>query len=267
MAKRLREDSLSSQQPSPPEDFTAHTPKYAELDTPSPQDQDPSNNTMLTCTLPPHAPLTFPSYPLYESHYTQSHTNRCSSCHINLPTAHFLSLHLSETHDPLLATRRDRGEKTFSCFVEDCEKVCRDWKKRRSHLVDKHGFPRNYDFLVVERGIDGRKSMLRPGVDEEGHRRSSRERGERGSSVATESTLATEVTDGSQPAVSEEGEDAGGVKRSEPSKESQSVEKQPKSSTANTAMYDITKSMSSLQFVPRSVTFGKRKGKSGFAKS
>lgn len=145
--------------------------------------------------------------------------------------------------------------------------MCRDWKKRRSHLVDKHGFPRNYDFLVVERGIDGRKSMLRPGVDEDGHRKSSRERGERGPSVATESTQATEATDGSQAAVSEEGEGAGTAKGSEPPKAIQSKTEQPKSSATNTAMDDITKSMSSLQFVPKSVTFGKRKGKSGFAKS
>ncbi|KAF3039412.1 hypothetical protein E8E12_008917 [Didymella heteroderae] len=34
--------------------------------------------------------------------------------------------------------------------------------KRRMHCVDKHQFPKNYDFFIINDGIDRRNSMLRP---------------------------------------------------------------------------------------------------------
>lgn len=46
--------------------------------------------------------------------------------------------------------------------MEGCDKLCSTHFKRRLHLMDKHGFPRNYDFFIVNDGIDRRKSMLRP---------------------------------------------------------------------------------------------------------
>jgi hypothetical protein len=220
----------------------AHTPKYTQL--------EPENRQALTikCSLPPHKLTTFPSYQEYETHYAKLHTNRCSECQKNFPSDHFLNLHLTENHDPIVATKRDRGEKIYACFVEGCDKVCGDWGKRKLHLLDKHLFPRNYDFLIVNTGIDGRRSMLRPGVDSQGHRKSSRER--RGSS-ATEATQSTEASSGQQTEDSEISSSA--AKISEPKDDM--------------LLDSVTKSMSSLQFVPRSVTFGKRKGKSGFAKS
>ncbi|EME85911.1 uncharacterized protein MYCFIDRAFT_161546, partial [Pseudocercospora fijiensis CIRAD86] len=168
MAKRERAGSMSDGARSPdlPEEEEAHTPKYVELAEP---EQAPAK--AMQCLLPPHKPLSFAAYNDYEAHYYQSHTNRCRECQKNLPTPHFLELHLSENHDPIVAAKRDRGEKTFACFVEGCEKVCSEWQKRRSHLVDRHGFPRNYDFFIVNNGIDGRRSMLRPGVDAQGHRK------------------------------------------------------------------------------------------------
>ena len=39
--------------------------------------------------------------------------------------------------------------------------MCLKPYKRRLHLVDKHCFPGDYDFLVVNEGIDGKTSMLR----------------------------------------------------------------------------------------------------------
>ncbi|KAF2222485.1 hypothetical protein BDZ85DRAFT_176551, partial [Elsinoe ampelina] len=113
------------------------------------------------CHLPPHAPQPFQSYDEYEIHYNKSHVNRCLECHRNLPTDHFLSLHIAENHDPIMATKKDRGDKTYACFVEGCDKVCATWQKRRLHLQDKHMFPRNYDFFIVNDGLDGRRSMLR----------------------------------------------------------------------------------------------------------
>lgn len=228
---------------------TSHTPKYASLE------PDTKAASTMECLLPPHKPLSFATYAEYESHYHQAHTNRCTECKSNFPTSQFLDLHIAEHHDPMLASKRESGEKTFGCFVEGCEKVCADWRKRRSHLVDKHGFPKNYDFLVVDHGVDGRSSMLRPGVDAQGHRRSSRERGRSGSSVsaathATDTTSVSEVNGGPSVAkAAREDDGVGGTGKEEP------------------GLDELTSSMSALKMVPRSVTFGKRKGRTGFAKS
>lgn len=153
-----------------------------------------SNNTNrnVTCSLPPHPPQTFPTIQAYEAHVTSAHVNRCKECAANLPSPHFLDLHITENHDPFFAVKRERNavlersrgsdatsdekSKIYACFIPSCPKFCSDWKKRRAHLVDKHGFPRNYDFFVVNTGLDGRVSLLRKGVDEKGHRASSRER-------------------------------------------------------------------------------------------
>jgi hypothetical protein len=216
----------------------------------------------MRCSLPPHNPLTFAGYHEYEAHYNSAHTNRCGECSKNLPTAHFLELHITENHDPIVASRRDAGEKTFACLVEGCDKVCLDWKKRRSHLVDKHGFPRNYDFLVVNSGVDGKRSMLRPGVDAQGHRKSSRER--RSSSV-TEQSASTEATSLSEVGVIDKAGamDAGEHDVDVPSENITTAQSKENANSVD----ELAASMSSLRMVPRSLTFGRRRGRPGLAKS
>lgn len=252
MAKRLRQESTSEDERYALSDSRSisvetidHPTKYASLE---PESSDKSSSTAMRCLLPPHKPLSFSTYNEYESHYQQAHTNRCDDCKSNFPSSFYLELHIMENHDPLVATRRDRGEKTYKCFAEDCGKVCLDWKKRRSHLVDKHAFPRNYDFFIINTGIDRRRSMLRPGVDAQGHRKSSRDR--RGSS-ATEHTESTEATSVSEPDKRDGNEP---VRHLETEK------------MATAGVEELTNSMSSLKMVPRSVTFGKR-GRAGLAKS
>ena len=266
MAKRLRRNSNSSGGEDVDDNATpglrsssvessAHTPKYASL-----EPAEPTTSAM-RCSLPPHKPLDFNTYAEYESHYQQAHSDRCTECKKNFPTSHLLELHLAENHDPIEASRREAGEKTYACFVEGCDKVCMEWTKRRSHLVDKHGFPKNYDFLVVDHGIDGRRSMLRPGIDAQGHRRSSRERGRAGSS-ATQTTESTSVVEprGSPPEIKAKA----GLKQTATASvvdaKTDTVSKEPN-------VDELTSSLSSLKMVPRSITFGKRKGRSGFAKS
>ena len=274
MAKRLREESLSSagdelddgassRSHSQGVEADAHTPKYASLER-----EGSSQQAAMRCLLPPHKPLNFNTYQDYEAHYQQSHTNRCKACRKNFPTAHFLELHLAEHHDPIVAAKRDAGEKTYACFVEGCDKVCSEWKKRRSHLVDKHGFPRNYDFLVVDHGIDGRRSMLRLGIDADGHRKSSRERA-RSDASATEATQKTEAKSVGDEDVSRIKDGAVKVTAStaassETLPTDQSGPSKPKK---DVSIDQLTSEMSTLKMVPRSVTFGKRKGRSGFAKS
>jgi hypothetical protein len=282
MAKRVREASLSSstndaiveiedRQRSRTTDQESHPPKYASIE---PPDQDEAT---MRCALN-HKPLTFNTYEEYEVHYQQCHTNRCQQCHKNFPSAHFLELHIAESHDPITAARRDAGERTYACFVEGCEKVCGEWKKRRAHLVDKHGFPKNYDFLVVEHGIDGRRSLLRAGVDEQGHRKSSRERGGSISSApgATPSTDATSVSGSYSESPAEEqrsaaisssttqAEDSHGNREAAESTEPKDDDQ---SAGTKSTVNELTSAMSSLNMVPRSVTFGRRKGRAGLAKS
>lgn len=260
MAKRLREepvslemcdDAVDSTSPSS-EESEAHTPKYMIV--------EPEQVTIMRCSLEPHRPLSFSNYAEYETHYQQAHTNRCTECKKNFPTGHFLELHIAEDHDPIVASKRDAGEKTYACFVEGCEKVCSDWKKRRSHLVDKHGYPKNYDFLVVDHGVDGRRSMLRPGIDAQGHRKSSRERGRSDSSISA-NTQTTEATSTSSQ------NDVGNTEpkgREESTLERSNTNVSTKENGKD--VDDLTSSLSAMKMVPRSVTFGHRKGRSGFAK-
>ncbi|RAH64423.1 uncharacterized protein BO66DRAFT_396174 [Aspergillus aculeatinus CBS 121060] len=118
---------------------------------------------VMHCSLPPHREtIAFASYDDYEVHYRQSHVNRCSQCGKNFPTDRFLNLHIEENHDAIVATRRERGEKTYGCFIEDCERKCSTPQKRRMHLIDKHMFPKTYNFYIVNDGIDKQTSLLRP---------------------------------------------------------------------------------------------------------
>ena len=67
-------------------------------------------DTTLSCCLPPHECLCFSSVSSYEEHYHQHHENRCIECQRNLPSQHFLTLHIAENHDPLRDALSQRGE-------------------------------------------------------------------------------------------------------------------------------------------------------------
>lgn len=75
---------------------------------------------VMTCSLPPHGPLSFTSFEDYDVHYQKSHMNRCSDCQRNFPDQHFLGLHIAENHDPINAAKRDRGEKTVGALFPSC---------------------------------------------------------------------------------------------------------------------------------------------------
>lgn len=119
---------------------------------------------VIQCSLAPHRdPLGFPSVADFELHYAKEHSNRCLACGKNFPTAHFLALHTDENHNAFRQALQAKGEKTYACFVEDCPKSCSSPHKRRLHLIDKHLFPRNYHFRIVDSGIDKSISMLHDG--------------------------------------------------------------------------------------------------------
>lgn len=122
------------------------------------------------------------------------------------------------------------------------------------HLIDKHMFPKDYDFFVVNDGIDRRSSMLRTGK----HRRRSSaaqhmteiEDRTRRRNSARDSTNATKETD--------EAED---TKEGQNSPDTSTV-LTPPSSREDADMDGLSGAMSALKFVPSSVRFGRgHKGK------
>ncbi|KAG7121462.1 hypothetical protein HYQ44_003813 [Verticillium longisporum] len=177
-------------------------------------------------------------------------------CRKNFPSSHLLSVHIEECHDSFVAVKRERGEHTFSCFVEGCERKCMTHQKRRMHLIDKHMYPKNFFFAVTKAGIDGRSSLL----IEEGHHR-------RRSSVGNPNNAKSlRRRSGQQEPTTSPGEagqsTAGGAKTTQ-------AKAQPTtghSERPDTDMEDLAGAMSSLQFIPNAVRFGRGGGKAGFAK-
>ncbi|KAJ5536351.1 hypothetical protein N7513_009537 [Penicillium frequentans] len=165
MSKRPRSCSHSLSDPESQSRSSIHTGSTTPADSERAKIARDSNpvSEVMHCALPPHREtLSFTSYEDYEVHYAQAHVNRCSQCSKNFPTGHFLNLHIEENHDPLAAARRARGDKTYGCFVETCERKCSTPQKRRLHLIDKHMFPRGYNFYIINDGIDKQTSLLRP---------------------------------------------------------------------------------------------------------
>ncbi|KAI9653571.1 MAG: hypothetical protein M1831_005953 [Alyxoria varia] len=141
-------------------------PKIKHTDPSTPQQDQAASSARhrnpIKCELPPHKePISFVSFHEYDSHYASQHMNRCKECGRNLPSEHFLGLHIAENHDTFVEARRERGDRTYACFVPTCDRVCSTPWKRRLHLIDKHYFPPNYNIYIVNDGIDRRISMLR----------------------------------------------------------------------------------------------------------
>lgn len=88
--------------------------KIVHLDSESAVSDHPA---VMRCSLPPHEPLSFDSFDAYDVHYQKTHMNRCSECQKNFPDEHFLHLHIAENHDPINASKRDKGEKTVGTFM------------------------------------------------------------------------------------------------------------------------------------------------------
>ncbi|KAH7321574.1 hypothetical protein BKA65DRAFT_608779 [Rhexocercosporidium sp. MPI-PUGE-AT-0058] len=269
MAKRSREDF----EPSSPESESTGEPSASARSVIHPNTlQIPSSTskfvhlgpesgevpaTEMRCSLPPHrGTLTFASFEEYDIHYAKTHTNRCLECRKNFPTEHFLNLHIEENHDAMVSVLRERGEKTYSCFVEDCDRKCSTPQKRRMHLIDKHMFPKDYDFYVVNDGIDRRSSMLRSGK----HRRHS-----------SAAQHMTEIDERSRRRSSAMGAASAENENGEERKESpeSSPLASPASPKEDSDMDGLSGAMSALKFVPTSVRFGRGRGRGrgGFSRS
>ncbi|KAH8895053.1 hypothetical protein GQ53DRAFT_779848 [Thozetella sp. PMI_491] len=227
--------------------------KVAELDA----DVGDAAGLTMRCSLPPHKePLVFTTYKEYEAHYSNAHTNRCIECRKNFPSSHLLGVHIEEWHDSFVAVKREKGEQTYSCFVQGCERKCLTPQKRRLHLIDKHMYPKNFFFAVTRDGIDGRQSLLLKGRTHSGARRPL------GTTPAKESDQIP-VAKVKRP------EDLGGEGAAEEQGQSLAIEShlQPDSGEPpDVDMEELSGVMSALQFVPSSVRFGRAGRRAGFAR-
>lgn len=116
------------------------------------------------------------------------------------------------------------------------------------HLVDKHLFPRNYDFFVVNDGIDKRTSMLR---HTRGHGRRS--------SAATRGLQREQQAKWNSFAEKEHSASLSGTgipQRAPTESETQTESNKLGSRPVQDDVADLTTTMSALKFVPASVRFG-----------
>ncbi|KAK0123575.1 hypothetical protein ONS96_010554 [Cadophora gregata f. sp. sojae] len=280
MAKRSRQDFEPPSSPESPEEesfaparsvihpssteqFPASTSKFVHLSVEEsscssskgrPTTTTSTTTTEMRCSLPPHrGTLTFASFEEYDVHYAKTHTNRCLECRKNFPTEHFLNLHIEENHDSMISVLKGRGEKTYSCFVEDCDRKCSTPQKRRMHLIDKHMFPKDYDFYVVNDGIDRRSSMLRSG--------NQRRRSSAAQQHMSESGKRDDRRSSGVGATSPENGAGDEMKEAE----MELVES--RADSEDTDMDGLSGAMSSLRFIPPSVRFGRGRGRGGFSRS
>ncbi|KAF1947487.1 hypothetical protein EJ02DRAFT_91304 [Clathrospora elynae] len=286
--KRSHRDSASSDERSTPYSReTSADIKIVHLDAESALSIQPA---IMKCSLPPHEPLAFTSFEEYDVHCQKMHTNRCSECQKNFPDEHFLHLHIAEYHDPYNAAKREQGEKTYACLVPTCDRLCSTPQKRRLHCIDKHHFPRNYDFIIVKDGIDRRNSMLIPRHQRRSSTFSStsgitgvtgRQRGESVASAASEGMEITKDQEGDQGEDGmEEEEDQDGEPRRYPTRlrgrggfghaqgtgrgsgRGNLTATTPSKPAQPTDPIDaLTSGMSALQFIPHSVQVARGRGR------
>ena len=126
------------------------------------------------------------------------------------------------------------------------------------HLVDKHLFPRNYDFFVVNDGIDKRTSMLR---NTRGHRRrsSAAARAMQREQQAKWNSFAEKEHKASLP-------ESGIIQQPSVKSEIQPGSNGLGSRVVQDDVADLTNTMSALKFVPPSIRFGRGGRRGGLSR-
>ncbi|KAJ1275523.1 hypothetical protein BS78_05G142300 [Paspalum vaginatum] len=87
----------------------------------------------------------------FEDHYVTRHTASCSVCSRVYPTSRLLSIHVSEAHDSYFQAKVARGFPMYECLVEGCGLKLKSYKSRQQHLIDKHQFPKSFEFFKKAR--------------------------------------------------------------------------------------------------------------------
>ncbi|KAI0832111.1 hypothetical protein BC628DRAFT_1351639 [Trametes gibbosa] len=161
--KRARspQNQYNSPSPSPSPSPTLKAARTSATPPPGHTGQ-PSTSGQILCTLPPtcnhpHRPTTLTGTRELEAHYAMYHAHVCEQkgCGCVFPDARLLELHQTECHDPLAAVRKERGEKIFACHLASCPRSFSSPKTRRLHLIQAHGYPKEYFFAVTNKGVGG----------------------------------------------------------------------------------------------------------------
>ena len=131
------------------------------------------------------------------------------------------------------------------------------------HLIDKHMFPKNYDFFIVNSGIDRRSSMLRPRHRQASSASSRALLRDRQGSISQKDATTQEHPYGETPMDIERPlvpatED---LNATGPQRHLQT------SSSTDVDMEGLASNMSTLRFVPSSVRFGRGGRRGGFSRS
>lgn len=131
------------------------------------------------------------------------------------------------------------------------------------HLIDKHMFPKNYDFFIVNSGIDRRSSMLRTRHRPPSSASSRALLRDRQGSVSQKLATALEHShvdtqmDIEKPSVPA----AKDLKATSPKRHLKT------SSSTDVDMEALASNLSTLRFVPPSVRFGRGGRRGGFSRS
>ena len=125
------------------------------------------------------------------------------------------------------------------------------------HLIDKHLFPKDYDFYVVNDGIDHRTSMLKTGR----HRRRSSAT-QHLTEVADRATRRSSAREADRQGKNDFEEEPGQADDAD-------VAQKVPEPQEDADMDGLASAMSSLKFVPPSVRFGRGRGKGrgGFSRT
>ena len=161
----------------------------------------------------------------------------------------------------------------YQCFVEGCDKVCSTPQKRRMHLTDKHVFPKvrtspelaflwslrlrkgqNYDFQIVNTGIDKRSSMLRA-------------RPRKHSSAASRAYRHEQCDNGAEAFPNHDSEPRNTLASPAAQNSNGSNGRSSQSSSLHADVDELTSTMSALKFVPPSVHFGRGGRRGGLSRS
>ncbi|KAI0370744.1 hypothetical protein BV20DRAFT_966260 [Pilatotrama ljubarskyi] len=159
---RSHGDENDSPSPSPTPSLTLKAARTSATPPPDGTGEPSTSSGHILCTLPPtcnppNRPTQLAGTHELEAHYATYHAHVCEEkgCGCVFPDARLLELHQTECHDPLAAVRRERGEKIFACHLASCPRRFSTPKTRRLHLIQAHGYPKEYFFAVTNKGVGG----------------------------------------------------------------------------------------------------------------
>ncbi|KAI0091382.1 hypothetical protein BDY19DRAFT_622474 [Irpex rosettiformis] len=233
----------------------------------------------LLCTLPPtcnppHQPTTLANSKELETHYATYHAHVCEyeGCGCVFPDARLLELHQTECHDPIAALRKERGEKIvrdvpifalhsqvefdlaliqFACHLATCPRIFSTPKTRRLHLIQSHGYPKEYFFAVTNKGVGGLLKKWGEGASMIRGTWSARGENDGGDDDVQEETEST-----TEPL--EQGESASSHRHDGPLVEDDDDDDDDLiGETPEASVDDLAQSMGTLSLVPTAVRFGR----------